>query len=256
MSARYLIRLDDACPTMDRTKWDRMEQILDRYGIRPIVAVIPQNTNPLFQAEKPDPTFWEKAQRWQQKNWVIGLHGFDHMNVIPEAQRGWMKRSSEFEGLPLTAQREKIRQGWTICLENGIRPQVWVAPWHTFDSATLAALLGETPIRTISDGIAWSTYSESGFRWVPVQLWSYVPFAFGTYTICLHPHEMTEQHFLRLERTLVAHRNAFIAWTDLKPDTRARGLHDRLFDLLHRSYRMGGSIRRRLRPKIVEEAKI
>ena len=43
MSARYLIRLDDACHTMDTFKWDKIENILDKYSVKPIVSVIPDN---------------------------------------------------------------------------------------------------------------------------------------------------------------------------------------------------------------------
>jgi hypothetical protein len=39
----YLIRLDDACPTMDAFKWRKLEKILDKYGILPIVGIIPNN---------------------------------------------------------------------------------------------------------------------------------------------------------------------------------------------------------------------
>ena len=42
---RYLIRLDDACPYMDRVKWQRMENILDKYGVKPLVGIIPANAD-------------------------------------------------------------------------------------------------------------------------------------------------------------------------------------------------------------------
>ena len=40
---KYLIRLDDACPTMDAGRWLKMEMLLDQYGIRPMVGIIPAN---------------------------------------------------------------------------------------------------------------------------------------------------------------------------------------------------------------------
>ena len=33
---KYLIRLDDACPTMDAQKWSRIEDILNRGGVKPM----------------------------------------------------------------------------------------------------------------------------------------------------------------------------------------------------------------------------
>ena len=39
--ARYLIRLDDACPTMHFERWQAIEELLDEFAIRLVVAVIP-----------------------------------------------------------------------------------------------------------------------------------------------------------------------------------------------------------------------
>ncbi len=37
---KYIIRIDDACPTMNKEKWGLFEKYLN---IKPIVAVIPNN---------------------------------------------------------------------------------------------------------------------------------------------------------------------------------------------------------------------
>jgi hypothetical protein len=41
---------------MNRDKWDKVENILDKYGIKPVVAVIPNNENTSFSFEY-DPFF-------------------------------------------------------------------------------------------------------------------------------------------------------------------------------------------------------
>ena len=38
-----LLRLDDASDYMDIEKWQRLEEFLDRYGIKPLVGIIPDN---------------------------------------------------------------------------------------------------------------------------------------------------------------------------------------------------------------------
>ena len=38
---RYLIRLDDACPTMSKEWWGNVEAVLDKYGVRPMVGIVP-----------------------------------------------------------------------------------------------------------------------------------------------------------------------------------------------------------------------
>ena len=64
---KYLIRLDDACPTMDAAKWQRMEDMLDRYGVRPMVGVIPANSDPKQKIDPDDTTFWTKVKSWGNK---------------------------------------------------------------------------------------------------------------------------------------------------------------------------------------------
>lgn len=44
----YCLRLDDACPQMNAEKWAGVERILDKYKVRPIVGVIPENRDPDF----------------------------------------------------------------------------------------------------------------------------------------------------------------------------------------------------------------
>lgn len=63
----YIIRLDDATPRMNPQGWQAVEDILDKYGVKPIVGIIPDNRDPLF-IWKEDPDFWtETVQRWQNK---------------------------------------------------------------------------------------------------------------------------------------------------------------------------------------------
>ena len=39
-------------------------------------------------------------------------------------------------------------------LKNNIKPNIWIAPSHTFDKNTLIALKNSTEIKYVSDGIA------------------------------------------------------------------------------------------------------
>ena len=63
---KYLVRLDDACPTMDRSKWGKIEAILDKYNIKPMVGIIPANNDTTLKIDEVDNFFWEKAFRWHQ----------------------------------------------------------------------------------------------------------------------------------------------------------------------------------------------
>ena len=50
---------------------------------------------------------------------------------------------SEFAGLPSEVQEIKLRNAIRIFHQHGVNPQVWIAPGHSFDAATVE-ILGRT----------------------------------------------------------------------------------------------------------------
>lgn len=228
--ASYLIRLDDACPTMDHARWDRLEALFDDLGIRPIVAIVPDNKDEELAPGPPDPQFWAKARQWQEKGWTIALHGYNH-RLRPYKGRQYLPfhHRSEFAGFSLEEQVLKIRAGWQKLVTEKLLPTVWVAPAHSFDRNTLQALHLETPIRTVSDGVATDEFDHHGFRWIPQQLWSFVPKRRGLWTVCLHPNTMTDDAFAELERLLRGpYLGRVIGLSDTSPSNRRRNLRDRV----------------------------
>ncbi len=203
MTAKYLIRMDDACPTMDLSKWRRVEDALDRFGIKPIVAVVPDNQDHWLMIDPPNAGFWDMVRGWRSKGWTIAMHGDTHVMRETEAKMvlPFYKRS-EFAGLPYEAQAEKIRRAWRIFMSQEIEPTVWIAPAHCFDWVTLKAIFNETSIRIVSDGIARDTYFERGFHWLPQQLWSLQERKAGLWTVCLHPNSITKEQASEFERAI------------------------------------------------------
>lgn len=210
MEARYIVRLDDACATMDRKKWERIEEILDRYSISPIVAVIPSNQDPQMRINPEDELFWDRVRAWQAKGWHIALHGFEHRYVTQSRGIIPMNAYGEFSSRPLEEQKEKILKGLAIFAQEGIETKIWVAPAHNFDHQTLEALR-ESPIQIISDGIAHEPYRERGFFWIPCQLSSLIPQKSGLWSACYHPNTMGEKEFEDLERFLNSHSHSVLS---------------------------------------------
>ena len=215
---KYLIRLDDACPTMDRTKWGRIEAILDRYGIKPMVGVIPYNEDPKQEIDSVDANFWNKVHQWENKGWAIALHGYNHCYSSDGGLKGLnpMWSRSEFAGLSLEEQRLKIRKGVAIMREQGFNPQYFFAPSHTFDENTLAALREESDICIISDTIAIKPYKNGDFVIVP-QLGGHcvemkLP---GVWTFCLHPNMMSDENFVDTEMFIQTHKDQFVSFDKL-----------------------------------------
>lgn len=225
----YIIRLDDASDYMDVAKWGRMEELLDRYSVRPIVGIIPKNENPQMTDVYPqDPDFWGKAAAWREKGWRIALHGYHHVYKTSCAGINPVNAKSEFAGVPLDEQKEMIRDGFAILCEKGLKPDTFFAPSHTFDENTVEALRSETDIRIISDTIANDVYFKDGFYYIPQQTGKARSLPFRVTTICLHPNTMKERTFADLEEFLKKNRKKLLPANEVELKKRSLSLCDRL----------------------------
>lgn len=229
----YLIRLDDASDHMNTAKWAKIEQLLDDSGIKPLVGVIPLNRDPMLLEFPEDPGFWEKARSWQAKGWRIALHGYEHLYCSDCGGMNPVHSRSEFAGLPLETQREKIRSGMAILTEKGLKPDVFFAPSHTFDENTMEALRLESDIRIISDTVASDTYSLHSFTFIPQQSGKVRKLPFRLTTICLHPNNMTDAELDEVCAFFRAHRGEFLDPNAIMPTTRRRSLLDRGYALAY-----------------------
>ncbi len=238
---KYLIRLDDACPTMNHQLWGRMESLLDKYGIKPMVGVIPHNEDSNQMIDIPDELFWGKVHIWQNKGWAIALHGYNHCYTSDKGLKGLnpLWRRSEFAGLSLEEQRKKIKGGVSIMRHNGINPTYFFAPSHTFDNNTLTALKTESDIRIISDTVANKPYKYKGFVFLPqvgghcseIELSGY-------WTFCLHPNTMSEDAFQKTEKFIENHKDAFISFDQLDlSNVKGKNLVSKLMSGVYFTYR-------------------
>ena len=218
MEQKYLIRLDDASPTMSKEKWGRIEEILDQYGVKPMVGVIPHNEDPEQLIAQEDLGFWSKVKEWEKKGWTIAMHGYNHCYASDEGMKGlnpiWKR--SEFAGLSLEVQKKKIRQGVFIMRNNDVNPKYFFAPSHTFDENTLEALRKESDIRVVSDTIGRYPYKHGDFYLIPQILGHCAKMPFGgVYTFCFHPNTMKERAFVALESFLKANKEHFISFEEI-----------------------------------------
>lgn len=233
MKAKYLIRLDDACPTMANKRWERVEGILNRHGISPLVGIVPLNRDPKLIIDKADIHFWEKTVRWQKQGWSIGLHGLHHlMRPTMADQILQFSQRSEFSGLTFEEQKSMIEKGYVEQTRNGALPTAFIAPGHCFDNNTVDAVKAITPIRIISDGIAMKPYCYRGMLWIPVQLWRFRKMPFGVYTVCLHPNTMNDDEFTKLEKQIKQYRQCIIKVDDIGKVINGKSLIDLLFEWL------------------------
>lgn len=228
---KYIMRLDDACPKRDVAKWDRMEILLDKYGVKPLVGVIPDCKDPDMDKYAEDVDFWTKRlPLWQEKGWTLALHGYNHVFKTDCGGINPVNKRSEFAGVPLDEQKAMIADGVAILRKYGVNPKVFFAPAHTFDENTLKALQEVSDIRIISDTPANKPYLKYGMTFVPQQSGRVRKLPFNTVTFCYHPNTMNDAGVEQLEKFLK--ENCFSEFP-LEPVLNTMSIRDRIINRLY-----------------------
>ena len=230
---KFILRLDDACETMDRKKWKKMEELLDKYNIQPLVGVVPHNEDDNLIIDSYDAKFWKNIKNWQNKKWSIALHGYNHVYISNDAGINPVHKRSEFAGVSYAIQKEKIEKGYQVFLKNGIKPKIFIAPSHTFDINTLEILKKETDINIVSDTIANDLYYCNGFYFIPQQMGKVRNLPLKIITFCYHPNIMTNNDFIILEKFLQKYKKKFICVNDLTMKKRKLNLYDKILRYIY-----------------------
>ena len=206
--AQYLLRFDDLCPTVSYRRWQRFHSLIKKFGIRPILAVVPDNRDYKLQFSPVDPEFWGRMRALEAAEATIALHGYRHLC------RSWGKSllqlhyRSEFAGVAEETQRQWIHDGLGLLRSHGLNPRIWVAPRHGFDESTLGSLRKEG-IRVLSDGFARIPFTRGGLTWIPQQLWAPVEKSKGLWTICVHANTARASSIEELHAFLQRHAEQF-----------------------------------------------
>lgn len=226
----YLIRLDDASEYMDEAKWLRMERLLDKYSIKPIYGIIPNNEDPDLLIYERVENFWDLMLEWQNKGWTPALHGYTHVFETEDGGINPVNKKSEFAGIDFNNQCLKIKKGYKILKEHEIIPSIFFAPAHTFDENTLKALKKESKIRVISDTVANDVYYTNGFYFIPQQSGHVRKLPFKVVTFCYHPNIMSNQDFENLEIFLHENVYHFGIFNNSILKKRKKGLKDKILE--------------------------
>lgn len=201
-TAKYLLRFDDLCPTMNWRVWSEIEAALTEHRLKPILAVVPDNRDPKLQVDAPAEDFWDRVRAWQARGWTIALHGFQHKYIAERPGIITLRKNTEFAGVPAGEQEEKLRRGLEIFEREGIKSRVWIAPSNSFD-ATTVSLLPRFGIRTICDGYCRFPFLwPREVCWVPQQLFGFRPAPPGVWTVCYHHNHWTAADLTRFREGL------------------------------------------------------
>ncbi|MGP8271778.1 MAG: DUF2334 domain-containing protein [Terracidiphilus sp.] len=250
--AQYLLRFDDLCPTAARNRMQRLLRLIDDYGIRPILAVVPDNQDADLQLSPPDPAFWDRMRALEAGGATIALHGFQHVCTSKGGGLVPLHSHSEFAGVHEETQQQWIHAGLKILRGHGLNPRIWVAPRHGFDARTLR-VLNQEGIKLLSDGFARVPFIRGGITWIPQQLWEPVAKPAGLWTICMHGNTARETQVRRLRSFLDRHVAECTSVNRVLDELRPAPLEpaERLYEVLAMSRyyasRTGRQLSRRLR---------
>ncbi len=216
MSARYLLRFDDICPTMNWKVWRKIETALLAYQIKPLLALVPDNRDPQLCVAPAHENFWDEARRWQSMGWTIGLHGYQHLYVTDNAGLLGLNARSEFAGLSAFEQQEKLQNALAVFQREHVTPEIWIAPGHSFDENTVAALR-KFGVHSVSDGFFLYPHCDTnGMFWLPQQLWRFRKMPFGVWTICFHHNHWQAVDVARFTRMIEERRAEFTCVAEMR----------------------------------------
>jgi hypothetical protein len=186
--------------------WSEIEATLTERQLKPILAVVPDNQDPVLKVDAPREDFWDRARQWQARGWTLALHGFQHKYSAVHAGIVTPKRKTEFAGFPAREQEEKLRRGMEIFERQGIKPRVWIAPSDSFDRTTVS-LLPQFGIDIICDGYFRVPFVyQRKIVWIPQQLYGFRPAPPGVWTVCYHHNHWTGSDLARFREDLIKYR--------------------------------------------------
>ncbi len=216
MPARYLIRLDDIAAHMAWEKFRRLERVFDEFSIKPLLGVIPDNRDAeLMRYPKCAGDFWAEMRTLYARGWEMAQHGFQHVYVTRDCGLMGVNNLSEFAGLPYAEQFDKLARGQSLLREQGLKPETFMAPSHSFDGITLRALK-ELGFTTVTDGFAPFPYVAEGLIFLPQWLASPRVLPLGVQTFCLHINGMSDRALQNVERFVSEHHREFLTFSEAR----------------------------------------
>ena len=182
-----LIRMDDIAENMNWQYMDRCELLFDKFNLKPLLGVIPENKDPEFLKYPKNSDFWSRVKSWKKKGWEISMHGYTHLYEKQTKKNDIFNYggSSEFFGLDYQNQLNKIKLGLKKFKEKNISIRSFFAPNHTYDLNTLRALK-ECNIKIVIDGYGLFPYYKFDLLFVPQLFYKEILLPFGIQSTSMH----------------------------------------------------------------------
>lgn len=184
---RLLIRMDDISENMNWKYMDKCETLFDKFNLRPLLGVIPENKDPELLKYPKNSNFWKRVESWKKKGWEISMHGYSHLYERQTNKKDFFNYGggSEFFGLNYEDQLYKIKLGLEKFREKNISIRSFFAPNHTYDYNTLKAL-DKSGIRIVIDGYGLFPYSKFNLFFIPQLFYKEIFLPFGIQSTQIH----------------------------------------------------------------------
>lgn len=205
---QFTIRLDDITPDMNWDNFYIVKDILDKYQLKPLLGVVPDNRDELLQISDSEDDFFQKVCAWQNEGYCIAQHGYQHIYETTDAGMLGLNPFSEFSGLSYEEQYEKLKKGKEILHWAGIETDIFMPPGHTYDNNTLKALR-ELGFKYITDGFYNKPYKAGGIICFPcTMLESYK--GKGINTLCFHLNGKSRKQLEEFENFIKTNREYIV----------------------------------------------
>lgn len=222
---KIAIRMDDITPDMDWEKFLAFKEILDEYGIRPLIGVVPDNRDENLHKAKAAGDFWEYVKELQEDGWSVALHGYQHIYTTKKGGMFPLNHFSEFAGLAFSKQKEMLAKGTATLKQYGIQTDIFMAPAHSYDKNTLMALK-ELGYHKMTDGFGRRPYRWKGMTFYPISFFMSrsLKKKKGITTMVVHTNSIDDEGMERYRRLFSEYQGSFVSYdTYLQEKSVGRG---------------------------------
>lgn len=212
---KITVRLDDITSTMNWENFHRLEALLDKYDIVPLLGIVPDNRDDNLMRDKTHPEFSQMIQQWKEKGWVLAMHGWRHLYTTKNGGIFPLNSFGEFAGVVKEKQVEMIRDGKKKLEEMGIATDIFMAPAHSYDRNTLEALRQEG-FRYVTDGFGTQPYRRQGMIFLPIAFKKDrdIGKPHGYTTLVFHTNTMKDEDFYQAGRLFEQYEKDFISFQE------------------------------------------
>ncbi|MBE5755397.1 MAG: DUF2334 domain-containing protein [Clostridiales bacterium] len=209
------VRFDDVCPTMSWDHFNKAMELCKKYGVKPLLGVVPCNKDPHLVVDEENKDFFDIMRKYQEQGISFAQHGLDHIYRNNNGGVLKLNKKSDFVGLSKDEQKKFLGEGLEILKKEGINTKIYMAPSHSYDKNTILALK-ELGFEYVTDGYTNYNYKWHGLTFIPCRhTFKTRRKMTGVCTLCLHVNTMSEKDLETFEESLETYKEVLCDYSEL-----------------------------------------